>query len=66
MQKFFIILGVIFIIIGLMMPWILRSGIGHLPGDLMIKKNNFTFYFPLTTSIILSILLSIILWFLHK
>lgn len=66
MQKFLVIVGIVFIVIGLFLPWILRSGIGHWPGDVMIKRNNFTFYFPITTSIILSILLSLLLWFMRK
>lgn len=66
MARFFIILGIILIFIGLAWPLIQRFGLGHLPGDIIIKKNNFSFYFPLTTSIILSIILSIIFWFLNK
>jgi hypothetical protein len=42
------------------------SWIGRLPGDILIKKKNFTFYFPLATSILLSILLSLILYLLGK
>ncbi len=42
------------------------SWIGRLPGDIMIKKKNFTFYFPLATSIILSVILSLILYFLNR
>lgn len=66
MQKILILIGIVFILIGLLLPWILRLGIGHLPGDIFIKRDNFTFYFPLTTGIILSILLSLLYWFLHK
>jgi hypothetical protein len=42
-------------------PWI-----GKLPGDIYIKRENFTFYFPLATSIVISIILSLILWLLRK
>ena len=66
MQKTFILIGVIFILIGILLPWLQRLGIGHLPGDIFIKRNNFTFYFPLMTSIIFSILLSLLFWFLRK
>ena len=60
--KFLIWLGVILILAGTVItfagriPWI-----GRLPGDICIKRENFTFYFPLTTSILLSVILSLIL-----
>ncbi|MDY6820981.1 MAG: DUF2905 domain-containing protein [Deferribacterota bacterium] len=63
--KFFIILGIVFIIIGLFI--ILNSKFSDyfrffkLPGDIIIKKDNFTFYFPIVTSIIISIILTILL-----
>lgn len=60
MAKFFLILGVVFIFIGLIYPYLVNLGLGRLPGDIVIEKNNFNFYFPITTSIILSIILSII------
>ncbi|MBP8626025.1 MAG: DUF2905 domain-containing protein [Syntrophorhabdales bacterium] len=59
--KIFIIIGILFIIIGLAfmfgdkIPYI-----GRLPGDIHIKKENFSFYFPITTCIIISIVLTII------
>ena len=60
MAKFFLILGVVFIFIGLTYPYLSNLGLGRLPGDIIIEKKNFNFYFPITTSIILSIILSII------
>ncbi|MGQ3888293.1 DUF2905 domain-containing protein [Legionella sp. CNM-1927-20] len=66
MQKIIIVIGVIFIIIGLIWPFIHKLGIGRLPGDFLIKKGNFTFYFPLTTSIIISLIIMIILWFMNR
>ncbi len=41
-------------------------GIGKLPGDILVKKENFTFYFPLTTSIVLSLILSLIFYLFNK
>lgn len=66
MQKTLIVIGFIFILIGLLLPWIKQLGIGHLPGDFIIKRDQFTFYFPLTTCIIVSVLLSLVFWFLNK
>lgn len=65
--KTLIVIGLIIIVLGAILvfagkvPWL-----GRLPGDITIKKENFTFYFPLATSILLSLLLSFILWLLRK
>lgn len=65
--KSLIILGLIIAAIGAIftlagkIPWL-----GRLPGDIYMKKENFTFYFPLATSIIISLLLSLILWFFRR
>ena len=65
--KSLIILGIIIAAIGIIItfagkiPWL-----GRFPGDLYIKRENFTFYFPLTTCILLSIILSLIFWLLKK
>ncbi len=66
--KLLTIFGLIMVLIGLALiffpkfPFIL----GKLPGDIIIRKNNFTLYFPLVTSVILSIILTVILYFLEK
>ena len=65
--KMLIVIGAILIVIGLAytygprIPWF-----GKLPGDISIKKDSFTFYFPLATSIIISVILSIILSIFRK
>ncbi|MBN2544888.1 MAG: DUF2905 domain-containing protein [Spirochaetes bacterium] len=66
--KLFIISGIIFILIGFFLFFIkkLPFNLGRLPGDITIKKENFTFYFPIVTSIILSIILSLIFWIISK
>ena len=60
MSKVLIILGTVLILIGLIYPYLINLGIGRLPGDIVIKKENFNLYFPLTSAIIISIVLSII------
>ena len=60
MSKVLIILGAILILIGLIYPYLYSLGIGRLPGDIIIKKDNFNLYFPVTSAIIISILLTII------
>ncbi len=65
--KFLIVLGIITLGLGvLFLFWGKIPYIGRLPGDIVIKKGNFVFYFPLTTSIIVSIVLSLILYFISK
>ncbi len=65
--KMLILLGVFIILIGLLLlvgekiPWI-----GRLPGDIIIRKKNFTFYFPIVTSIIISIILTLLFTLLRK
>jgi len=64
--RFLIVLGAVLILVGLLMPWLGKLGIGRLPGDIVIERENFTFYFPITTSILLSLLLSLIFWLLQR
>ncbi len=66
MAKWLIIVGIIFILAGIVWSWLSRLGIGHLPGDIYIRRNGFTFFFPFTTSLIASLLLSVILWIFRK
>jgi hypothetical protein len=67
--RLFIIVGVIFIVVGIILTY---SGalsflkLGRLPGDIAIKRENFRFYFPITTSILLSAVLTLILYLLRK
>ena len=63
MQKLLIVLGIALVLIGLAWPWISSMPFGRLPGDIVIQKENFTFYFPVTTMIIASVVLSLIVWF---
>ncbi|WP_200763862.1 DUF2905 domain-containing protein [Nitrosophilus alvini] len=59
--KFLIFAGTVLVIIGLFVSYI-----GRLPGDIYIKKENFTFYFPITTSILLSIIISLIFYIFSR
>ncbi len=63
LARFLILLGVILVVLGLallLLPKI--PGLGRLPGDIIIKRENFTFYFPLGTCILVSFILSLIFW----
>lgn len=66
MQRLLIALGVLFLAAGLAWPWLSRLPWGRLPGDFSIVRGNFSFHFPLTTSLIASIVLSLLLWWWRK
>jgi hypothetical protein len=61
MSKLFLTVGIVFIVMGLLWRFI-----GKIPGDILIKKGNVTFYFPIVTSIVLSVVISLILYILSK
>ncbi len=61
-----ILLGAILIVVGAVLPYTGRIGIGGLPGDFVVRRGNFSFYFPLMTSILLSIVLTVILWLFRR
>ena len=65
-QKTLIIIGVLFILVGLLYPFLKDIGLGRLPGDIVIKKENSSFYFPIVTCLIVSVVVSLILIFLRK
>jgi len=65
-QKTLIIIGVLFILMGLLYPLLKDTGLGKLPGDIVIKKKNSFFYFPIVTCIVVSVVVSLILMFFRK
>jgi hypothetical protein len=66
MNRLLIALGLALLAIGLAWPWLGRIPWGRLPGDIFVQRDNFSFYFPLTTGLIVSIVLSVVIWFLRK
>ncbi|MDZ4261123.1 MAG: DUF2905 domain-containing protein [Pseudomonadota bacterium] len=67
MQRTLIILGIVLLVVGLLWPLIQKLGLGRLPGDIAIEREGFSFFFPLTTSIIISLVLSLLFWlFMRK
>ena len=69
MGRLFLILGIVFVVLGLILSYsdffsFLR--LGRLPGDIAIKRENFRFYFPITTSILLSLILTLVLYLIKK
>ncbi|MGB5087234.1 MAG: DUF2905 domain-containing protein [Methylocystis silviterrae] len=66
MAKFLIIAGLVMVGLGLL--WMVgeRFGLGRLPGDIVVQRGNFKFYFPLATSLILSVVISLLLWLFNR
>ena len=62
MQRLLIALGVVLVLVGLAWPWLVKLPWGRLPGDITIERPGFSFHFPVTTSIVVSIVVSVLLW----
>jgi uncharacterized membrane protein len=66
MSKFLIVLGLTIAAIGLLWPFLSKLGFGRLPGDIVIERENMRFYFPIVTSLLVSIVLSVVLWLFNR
>ncbi|GIX23886.1 MULTISPECIES: DUF2905 domain-containing protein [Caldimonas] len=66
MQRWLILVGIVFVLLGLLWPWLSKLPLGRLPGDLHLEREGFSFHFPLTTSVLISLLLSLLLWWWRK
>ena len=66
MSRTLIILGLPIAAVGFLWPWISRLGLGRLPGDILIQREGFTFYAPITTGVLVSVVLSLVLWLLSR
>jgi hypothetical protein len=66
MQRALIIIGLMMVLAGLAWPWLSRLPLGRLPGDIVIERDNLRLYFPLVTMIVVSVVLSLIMWFFRK
>jgi hypothetical protein len=64
--RLLVILGAILVVAGLVLPYAGRLGIGRLPGDFVYRRGSFSLYFPLMTSILLSIALTLVLWLFRR
>jgi hypothetical protein len=64
--RWLIILGVVLVLAGVLWPWLAKLGLGRLPGDIAIERGNFSVSVPITTSILVSLALSLILWLLNR
>ncbi|GAA0567280.1 DUF2905 domain-containing protein [Halomonas salifodinae] len=66
MNRTLILIGLLIVAIGLLWPWLSKLPFGQLPGDIAIRRENVSFYFPITTMILISLVLSAILWLFNR
>jgi len=66
MQRILIVAGALLLIAGIAWPWLGKLGLGRLPGDIRIETEHGMFYFPITTCIIVSVVLSLIVWLIRR
>ncbi|MGH8478066.1 MAG: DUF2905 domain-containing protein [Gammaproteobacteria bacterium] len=66
MARTLIILGAVLLVAGLLWPWILKLGLGRLPGDIVIEREGFRFYFPIVTGLLVSLVVSAVLWLFRR
>ncbi len=66
MARTLIVLGAVLIVAGLLWPWILKLGLGRLPGDIAIERGGFRFYFPIVTCLLVSLVVSAVLWLFRR
>ncbi len=66
MTRTLILLGICCIVTGLLWPWLRTLPWGRLPGDIVIVRENFRFFFPLTTSMVISVVVSLLFWLFRK
>jgi hypothetical protein len=65
-RRILIVAGIVLLVTGIVWPFLTRLGIGRLPGDIVIERENFRFYFPLVTSILLSLVLTALFWLFRR
>ena len=66
MRRILIGIGVVFLLVGLTWPWLTRLRLGRLPGDIYIQREGFSFIFPFTSGLILSAVLTLVVWAIRK
>ncbi len=65
-QRILITLGIVLLVAGLLWPTLGKLGLGKLPGDIVIRRDHFNFYFPITTCILISVVLTGLFWLIGK
>jgi hypothetical protein len=66
MSRWLILCGLVLVVLGIAWPWLSKLGLGQLPGDIHIEREGFHFFAPLTTGILISLVISLILWIFRR
>ncbi|NML62790.1 DUF2905 domain-containing protein [Massilia sp. RP-1-19] len=66
MQRMLIVLGMVMVAAGLAWPWLRRLPLGRLPGDIHVVREGFSFHFPIVTCLIISVVVSLLIWFFRR
>ena len=66
MQRFLLITGIVLVLVALLWPWLSRVGLGRLPGDILIEGERSKFYFPIVTCLVVSAVLTVVIWLFQR
>jgi membrane protein implicated in regulation of membrane protease activity len=66
MRRLLIVLGIVLVLAGLLWPVLTRLGLGRLPGDIVVHRGNVSFYFPIVSCLVVSVVLSLLLWLINR
>jgi hypothetical protein len=66
MQRVLIVIGAVLLLVGLAWPWLSRLGLGRLPGDIRVETDHGAFFFPIVTCLIISVVVSLVIWFIRR
>lgn len=66
MQRTLIVIGLALVVVGLLWPWLGRLPFGRLPGDIVVQREGFSFFLPITSMLLLSLLLTLLLWLFRR
>ena len=66
MQRFIVIAGIVLLVAGLAWPWLSKLPLGRLPGDIHVVREGFSFHFPIVTSIVVSLVVSLLFWIFRR
>ncbi len=66
MRRVLIVIGAVLLLVGLAWPWLSRLGLGRLPGDIRIETDHGGFYFPIMTCVIISVVVSLVIWLIRR
>jgi len=65
-QKIIIIIGILLVVVGLLWPLLIKIPLGRLPGDIIISRPTAKIFIPITTMVLVSIIISVVLWLFRK